>query len=61
MFIACDRNIHRTGSSITEGEGIFQKPYKSLLGEEFRDNLAETIKAKKYTIKAMTEVNRLNS
>ena len=37
---------------------FLQKNDKALFGKEFADNLAETIKAKKQSIEAITEVSR---
>ena len=57
-----------TGKSTTqvavmlkEKAPFLQKHNKALFGKEFTDNLAETIKAKKLSIEAITEVNRPNN
>ena len=57
-----------TGTSTTqvaavlkEKTSFLQKHDKALFGKEFTDNLAETIKARKQSIEAITEVIRPNN
>ena len=54
-----------TGTSTTqvaamlkEKASFLQKHNKALFGKNFTDNLAETIKAKKQSIEAITEVSK---
>ena len=57
-----------TGTSITqvaallkEKVSFFEKHDKASFGKEFKDTLAETIKSKKQSIEAITEVSMLKS
>ena len=56
--------MHHAGWCTThhvEGEGIFPSKHdKPLFEKEFTDNLAETIKPKKQSIEAITEVSKPN-
>ena len=45
---------------LKEKASVFQKHDKALFGEEFTDNMAETIKAKKQPTQAITEVSGPN-
>ena len=46
---------------LKEKASFLQKYDKALFRKEFTDNLAEIIKAKKQSIEAITEANRLNN
>ena len=46
---------------LKEKASFLQKHNKALFGKNFTDNLAETIKAKKQSIEAITEVSKPNN
>ena len=46
---------------LKENASFLQKHDKTLFGKEFTDNLAETIKAKKQRLEAITEMSRPNN
>ena len=61
LLVLTGKSITQVAALLKEKVSFFEKHDKASFGKEFKDTLTETIKSKKQSIEAITEVSMLNS